>query len=413
MASKDVPEDFLLQWRQAKADGSGRLALSGPKSSHGGRTAGAAGDGFSTDGEERYFADGWESLDEEIPRFNLAVLGDTGSGKSSLVNAIFGEIRAESGIGAPVTQSVNAHDNKAGTLRVYDFPGFELGFTGRDPMKVIKSDLGKIQKGPEEGRIHLAWFCWDQSARRVQEPHVQAINELRKRGITVIGVVTKVRDDEQREIREFGHYIREEVKGLWSNSDGKPTVCFTRALEPTAGLKKLLDETRLAGGATFRDAIDAAQVLDWDAKKRAARTVVVAAAATAASAAAVPVPVATAAFLAPVQLAMMGKIARLMGLSLVGAVGGSGALAQLALQLTGRAAAQSLVKLVPGVGSVVNATVAAAWTYAAGEAWIYLCVGVATKRIDPSQVESVYRFLSPIISFIFESVLKDWGSRDR
>src|SRR5690606_9520082 len=121
-------------------------------------------------------------------------------------------------------------------------------------------------------------------------------------------------------------------------------------------------------------------------KRRAARGLIAAAAVSAAAAAAVPVPVGTAAVLAPIQLGMMGQVARMYGLSLKGVLGGGSALFQFALQLTGRAAAASLVKLIPGVGSVINATVASAWTYAAGEAWLFLCDGIASGKIDPNEV---------------------------
>ncbi|NLH69727.1 MAG: hypothetical protein GX454_06060, partial [Brooklawnia sp.] len=51
---------------------------------------------------ERELAGAWAKA--ELPRYNLAVLGATGVGKSTLINAVFGEDLARTGIGAPVTQ---------------------------------------------------------------------------------------------------------------------------------------------------------------------------------------------------------------------------------------------------------------------------------------------------------------------
>lgn len=401
MSQSDVPEEFLRQWWEAQEQYAG---MEDSSATH-------AGDApeLTDDEAAEHLAEGWEKLHEVIPRFNLAVLGNTGAGKSSLVNAIFGEVRAEVGVGAPVTQEVKPHDNDAGTLRLYDFPGFELGKHGRDPVSIIKDDLTAIQKGPEEDRIHLAWFCWDQGTRRVEDAHRKAIAELTSRSIPVIGVVTKVRDDEMEDISEFGRWICNNVDGLWSNHGGKPTICFTRSKAPSAGLARLLDETRAAADATFRDAIDAAQKLDATKKRRAARGLIAAAAVSAAAAAAVPVPVGTAAVLAPIQLGMMGQVARMYGLSLKGVLGGGSALFQFALQLTGRAAAASLVKLIPGVGSVINAAVASAWTYAAGEAWLFLCDGIASGKIDPNEVGPVLGYLQPIIEFVLKSRLRGSG----
>lgn len=399
MSESGVPAEFLRRWQEAQE----QYAEMGDVGATG---ASAAGDDELTDDEAaEHLADGWKKLHEVVPRFNLAVLGATGVGKSSLVNAIFGEVRAEVGIGAPVTQEVKPHDNDAGTLRLYDFPGFELGRDGRDPVSIIRDDLATIQTGPEEDRIHLAWFCWDHNLRRVEPAHRAAIAELAERNIPVIGVLTKVRDDEMAEIREFGRWIRDNVEGMWSADGGKATICFTRAKAPTAGLTRLLDVTREAADATFQEAIDAAQKLDAKRRRRSARAVIAAAAASAAAAAAIPVPVGTAAVLAPIQLGMMGRVARMYGLSLKGVVGGSGAVFQFALQLTGKAAAASLVKLVPGVGSVINASVASAWTYGAGEAWLYLCEQIASGKVDPQRLGPVLEFMQPIIAVVLRTKL--------
>lgn len=397
MTEQSNPDEFLRRWQEAEQQYAEIGAGSGE--------AGGGPDLREEDAAHR-FGQGWERLHDVVPRFNLAILGNAGTGKSSLVNAIFGDVRAKVGIGAPVTQRVEAHDNASGTLRIYDFPGFELDKKKRAPVKMIKSDLAKIQKGPADERIHLAWFAWDQNSRRVEDAHRAAITALVELGIPVIGVVTKVRDDEMEEIREFGGWIRENVSGLWSANGTKPTICFTRSMAPTAGLTRLLDETRSAADATFQDSIDAAQKLDATQKRRAARTLITSAAAAAAGVAFVPVPVATAAVLAPVQLTMMGQIARLYGLKLTGVVGGGGALVQLALQFTGRAAAQSLIKFIPGAGSVVNASVASVWTYAAGEAWLYLCEGISTGKIDPDEIGPVFSYLQPIIEMMLKAKFK-------
>jgi predicted GTPase len=52
----------------------------------------------------KQFGDKFEEKGREIGRFNLAIFGKTGVGKSTLVNAIFGENVAATGIGEPVTQ---------------------------------------------------------------------------------------------------------------------------------------------------------------------------------------------------------------------------------------------------------------------------------------------------------------------
>ena len=80
------------------------------------------------------FSKAWKDKAEEIGRFNLAIFGNTGAGKSTLVNAIFGEEIAATGIGEPVTRSEHLYLHRSGTLGVLDTRGLEVG---RDNAKLI------------------------------------------------------------------------------------------------------------------------------------------------------------------------------------------------------------------------------------------------------------------------------------
>lgn len=102
---------------------------------------------------------------------------------------------------------------------------------------------------------------------------------------------------------------------------------------------------------------------------------------------------------------MMGKIAALYNLSLTGALGGAG-LVQFALKLTGKAAAQALVEMVPGVGDIAGVAVAAGWTYGAGEGWLHLCEGIATGKVDVKAIDSVFDMLQPFIAAALKQHLR-------
>ena len=122
-------------------------------------------------------------------------------------------------------------------------------------------------------------------------------------------------------------------------------------------------------------------------------------------------PIASAAALAPVQLSLFGKISTIYGSNLRSTLGSSSALLQFALQVTGKAAAQSLVKLVPGVGQVVNATVAGVWTLAAGEAWRMMNEKIYTGALKPDTIENVWAAYIPVVKQLFSQYLHgavDW-----
>jgi len=149
-------------------------------------------------------------------RLNVAIVGDTGVGKSSLVNAIFNDQRAATGIGAPVTEGAEYHVSHDGTVGVWDFGGFEHG-GDVPPLDGLRERLAQIQSGSQDQAIAVAWFCWDASSARVTDGHRALIAALVNAGVPVVGVLTKVLrrgDAIKEEHSEFAQWIEGEDLGL-------------------------------------------------------------------------------------------------------------------------------------------------------------------------------------------------------
>jgi uncharacterized protein (DUF697 family)/GTP-binding protein EngB required for normal cell division len=356
--------------------------------------------------DEQPFLEANETAKSRYGRFNLAVVGGTGVGKSSLINAVFGRDLAKVGKGLPVTRGADYyHDDSLG---IWDLEGFEIGSTS-SPAEILRTNLATIAKRPAVEQISVVWYCVLSKADRLTPPDIAMIRELAAAGLPVILVLTKVdwsknpvtgKRTPPKDVEEFTAWLEEPVDADGNTIDlpiERVILTSTRDKHGKGsghGLGELVAETLALSPEDEKDAFRIAQRLNLPWKREMARPVIAAAAAAAAAATAVPIPVADAMALAPIQMTMMGRIAAIYDLELKTMMSAS-ALAQLGVQLSGQALARSFLKLIPGAGSVIGASVAFALTGAMGEAWIRLCEGVHTGKIDADKIAEAYGAYAP------------------
>jgi uncharacterized protein (DUF697 family)/GTPase SAR1 family protein len=350
------------------------------------------------------FSKAWRDKAEEIGRFNLAIFGKTGVGKSTLVNAIFGAEVAATGIGEPVTRAEHLYLHRSGTLGVLDTRGVEVGRDNDVLIAELKDYLHGMRRKPLAEQLHVAWYCVRAGDRRFEATEAELVRALHDLGLPVILVLTQVPRAGTRvhpDAEELAARIAElrlpVVDGL---------VHYTMALEDeftgqaAYGLQELLDATFRGAPEGVAHAITSAQRIDYARKRERAERAIKAATGAATTAGASPIPFSDAALLVPLQIGMMASIAVTYGVPLERSTAASLA-ATAAATTAGRSLVTNMIKFVPGAGTMVaapiSATVAGTFTYAMGHAWLRVCerlsrgeLGALGGALDGDSIRRVF-----------------------
>lgn len=159
-----------------------------------------------------------EKQNRNLSQCNILVIGKSGVGKSSLINAIFGENHAKTGTGKSVTDKIQKH-TKDGDINIYDSPGFTM--TNKSVLDNIISVLDNIwpnennkkadfywrikqqEKLHPNEHIHIVWYCINETSDRLEEIEKESIKKLKKKEIPVILVLTKGSQEESSRFIDF------------------------------------------------------------------------------------------------------------------------------------------------------------------------------------------------------------------
>ncbi|MGY2700870.1 GTPase family protein [Nocardioides sp. HB32] len=334
------------------------------------------------------FGKAWKDKADEVGRFNLAIFGKTGVGKSTLVNAIFGTEIAQTGIGEPVTRQAHLYLHQSGTLGVLDTRGLEVGKDNEALLAELRDYLHGMRRKPLSEQLHVAWYCVRAGDRRFESTEAEFIRALAELGIPVILVLTQVPRSGQQ-VHPDAEALAARIADLrMPIADG--LIHYTMALadeftgQSAYGLRELLDATFRGAPAGVAHAITAAQRIDFDRKRERAGAAIKVATGAATTAGASPIPFSDAAILVPLQLTMMASIAVTYGISLERSTAASLA-ATAAATTAGRSLVGNLIKFIPGAGTAVagtiNATIAGTFTYAMGHAWLRVCERIARGEL--------------------------------
>nr|WP_276572529.1 DUF697 domain-containing protein [Enorma phocaeensis] len=316
---------------------------------------------------------------------NIIVAGKTGVGKSTLINSVFREELAETGIGRPVTRNIRRISKPDFPLVVYDTKGFELS---EKVQREVKDQVMKIIRDGFACKdinktIHCVWYCVNAASNRIEPEEIEGLRELGNENemtqVPIIVVLTqciskKRCQDLRKVIEEESLNIIQVVPVL-----AKDYEIDDEYVAKSFGLDVLI---RVMGDALPDELVDTLQnlqIVSLEEKINRAQAAVVTAVTAATATGASPIPVSDCAVLIPIQITMIAGIAAVFGVelskslitSIVTTLLGAGG-----ATLLGKTVVSNLLKFIPGAGSVVGGVIsgatAGALTAALGETFIWV-----------------------------------------
>ncbi|MCT1796339.1 GTPase family protein [Helcococcus kunzii] len=360
----------------------------------------------------------------ELEKLNVMVLGKTGVGKSTLINNMFNEKMAETGIGKPITKKMRKIEKKDFPLAIYDTPGLELG--GENSMRELISEItSEINKGLKSAdikeMIHCIWYCVATPSHRFEQAEIDFLRnflgETSKYNVPVILVLTQ--SYSKNDARELKLQIEKENLPLVNiipvlAEDYKIDNDF---IIKSYGLNSLAELMYEVIPEEVKRTFITVQKANLELKKQKAKAAVKKAATAAAAIGAVPIPFSDATILVPEQIAMLARITTIFGISLEKATIVailSSTIGTSATTVLGRSVVSNILKFIPGAGSIaggaISAATAATMTAALGEAYIVIMTMLVRGDINIEDLKSFEG--KELIKNIFKKKLKNRKDED-
>lgn len=285
---------------------------------------------------------------------NILVLGKSGVGKSTLINTIFREKIAATGMGKPVTKHLQKVSRKDVPITIYDSKGLELSAeVQKEVHKEIFSLIEDNKKKKE--KIHLAYYCIQASSSRIEDTEIELIEEISKK-IPVIIVLTQSIGKQAEKFHQQIEKMDIEAAAVRSVLAESYVISDEYTVE-AFGLSELIQDTFKLIPETLRKSFINAQRIDVDRKVESAKSWARRYIASSFGVGFVPIPFSDASILVPMQVALLAHITTIFGmsidratlLSIIAAVGGTSSATFL-----GRSVVSNAFKFIPGVGTVVG-----------------------------------------------------------
>lgn len=359
-------------------------------------------------------------MNNSTEKANVIVIGNSGVGKSTLINAIFGnECKTElakTGKGEGTTQKMTIYENDEIGFRIIDTKGLEYSwFEQHSMVSQMKKWTKECKKeGRENQQINVIWYCFDGTSERCFTDNINKLNKTLKvwKDVPLIAVITKsyfANDDEDNINMVRSAFERSKHK--FNLKEIIPVVAFPKDDScPQRNIERLIEETNKMCPSGLQLGQAALTAFKLKQKRVMAQTFVGVCAAPAAVIGAVPIPTPDAPIITGIETTMIIGIGKIYGIpiskddktGIIKAILSAGTVSLVAKTLA------NALKTIPNIaGSVINAVVAGAIVISLGESVIYLMEAINKGTIEQTNINKINEFIKNTLnSTVLEKINK-------
>ena len=360
-----------------------------------------------------------------MERGNVLVIGNSGVGKSTLINAVLGEDCAVTGYGTSgTTDKLTIYESEKVPFRIIDTVGFEPSFIKeRKAIGAVKKwSKDSIKAGKEDTQISVIWFCVEGTSSKLFPKAIKDLSRATSMwpSVPVIVVITKSYSvpERKRNIEMVHNAFATQKRYSKNLKKVIPVVAQTLIINednnlyaPPEGITELIDATNELLPEGIKAAETDIATFKLNRKRALAHSIVGVATTSAVVVGAVPIPFSDALILGPVELAEVNALARVYGinkdedskkfLNSIVEVGTVGVAAKAAI---------SALKAIPGINigaAVINAIIAGSIVAALGEGSIYAFEQVYLGKKTVDDIDWVKKIIESKLSTEFIEKVTD------
>lgn len=349
-----------------------------------------------------------------MERGNVLVIGNSGVGKSTLINSVLGDEKAKTGYGSSgTTVKLEIYESAEIPFRIIDTIGFEPSFIKEHKAinAVKKWSKDSAKKGKEDSEINVIWFCVEGTTSKLFPKTIKDLSKATAmwKTVPIVVVITKSYSVPERElnikmVKDAFAMQKRHSKNL---KDIVPVVASIYTLNDTAfaapeGITELIDMTNALMPEGIKAGSNDVYKFKLKRKKALAQSIVAVSTGAAVTVGTITIGFADALILSPIEVGQINALARLYGIDnseeskrLIKSI------VEVGTVSTAAKAVISALRGIPGIKiapSMLDSIIAGAIVAAIGESSIYVFEKVYTGEKSVEDIEWVKKIMEAKLS---------------